>query len=240
MGSLPAVSCPDTEPIKAIGATGTVACETGLASNADLSQVNSNLQSQLSATETNLTQVIQSGDNNLQAGHNAQQNAINSVQAQANSQGSTLTSHASTLTSHASTLSSHSSQISSLNGTVSSHTSSINSLTSSKQTVCANGALRGWAAIDGGALTASYSNQSTSYNCGGGLVQARKLGTGEYYVRFVGNASDWALVSGGSAGLGHVFREQDSTISNEEVFRLRWVNDGGGLTDDVFTIALLG
>jgi len=70
---------------------------------------------------------------------------------------------------------------------------------------CAQGAVRGIAEVFGNPLKgiANLGDQFTSdpgvfgrrFNCAGGAVQARRITTGVYQVRFVGNAAATALAS---------------------------------------------
>lgn len=74
---------------------------------------------------------------------------------------------------------------------------------------CANGAVRGIAAVTGepGKGVAAIPNQFTAsrvlftraFNCSGGPVQVRRLSPGVYEVRFVGNRAASALVSADGA-----------------------------------------
>jgi hypothetical protein len=76
------------------------------------------------------------------------------------------------------------------------------------QARCAEGAVRGIAAVSGGAggianipdrFTGSKSLFSHSFNCSGGQTQVRRLGMGVYEVRFAGNRAGIGLVSAGGA-----------------------------------------
>jgi hypothetical protein len=77
------------------------------------------------------------------------------------------------------------------------------------QARCAAGSVRGVAAVNGEAAKgiANVSSQFTSskavfgmqYNCGAGAPQVRRLTLGVYEVRFPGNSSQTALVSGSTA-----------------------------------------
>ena len=74
---------------------------------------------------------------------------------------------------------------------------------------CGTGSIKGIAAVNGDAAKgiANLGDQFTSnravlgmqYNCGAGAPQARRVTTGVYEVRFPGNASRTALVSGSTA-----------------------------------------
>jgi hypothetical protein len=76
------------------------------------------------------------------------------------------------------------------------------------QARCADGAVRGVAVVTGEANKgmANLPDAFTSgavfakkFNCSGGAVQVRRVGTGIYEVKFAGNAADTALVSAASA-----------------------------------------
>jgi hypothetical protein len=90
------------------------------------------------------------------------------------------------------------------------------------QARCANGAVRGLAAVTGpgGAGVANIPDQfsaakglfSRTFNCAGGSVEVRRIQLGIYEVRFPGNAASSALVSAAGAETwvtpmpGNVFR----------------------------------
>jgi hypothetical protein len=74
---------------------------------------------------------------------------------------------------------------------------------------CANGAVRGFAAVTGdpGKGIANMPDQfssakilfSRTFNCAGGGVQVRRVAVGTYEVRFPGNGGQTAVVSGSNA-----------------------------------------
>ena len=73
---------------------------------------------------------------------------------------------------------------------------------------CANGAVRGIAAVTGGSagvanLPDQFSSSKTlfsrSFNCSGGPVEVRRVSRGVYEVRFPGNSASSAIVSGAGA-----------------------------------------
>lgn len=78
--------------------------------------------------------------------------------------------------------------------------------TAANQQRCANGAVRGFAVVTGdprqgianvpGQFTASPAVFRSRFNCNGRGVQVRRVGLGTYEVRFVGNPSGAAVVSG--------------------------------------------
>jgi hypothetical protein len=77
------------------------------------------------------------------------------------------------------------------------------------QARCANGAVRGIAAVTGDPnkgianIPDQYTNDgrlfSKAFNCAGGPVQVRRVATGVYEVRFQGNAGQNAVVSATNA-----------------------------------------
>ena len=110
------------------------------------------------------------------------------------------------------------------------------------QARCGVGSIRGIAAVDGepskgianigGTFTANRAIFGLVYSCGGGSPQARRAGVGIYEVRFPGNPSRTALVSGAGA---------ESTVQAVNgVFRITLHVPGrqDGL-DTPFVIALL-
>lgn len=73
---------------------------------------------------------------------------------------------------------------------------------------CANGAVRGFAAVTGDAsgmanipdqFTSSRSLFSRTFNCAGSSTEVRRISRGVYEVRFPGNAAASAIVSGSGA-----------------------------------------
>jgi hypothetical protein len=90
------------------------------------------------------------------------------------------------------------------------------------QARCANGAVRGIAAVTGdpakgianipGEFSAAKALFSRTFNCAGGAVEVRRIGLGVYDVRFAGNAAPSAVVSAAGAETwltpmaGNVFR----------------------------------
>lgn len=74
---------------------------------------------------------------------------------------------------------------------------------------CANGAVRGLAAVTGDPsqgvanipdqFSSSRSLFARTFNCSGGATQVRRLSAGVYEVRFVGNSAASAVVSGSGA-----------------------------------------
>ncbi len=73
---------------------------------------------------------------------------------------------------------------------------------------CANGAVRGIAAVTGGAagvanipgdFTSTKSLFTRTFNCSGGPTEVRRVSLGVYEVRFVGNSAASAIVSGSGA-----------------------------------------
>jgi len=100
----------------------------------------------------------------------------------------------------------------------------IGTRTAAAQPRCAQGAVRGIAIVQGEPLKgiANMSDQFSAnptffarkFNCSGGAVQTRRVNTGVYEVKFVGNAAPTALVSataqdGSSAA---VYRLPDGTF----------------------------
>lgn len=93
------------------------------------------------------------------------------------------------------------------------------------QAKCAQGAVRGLAEITGQSskgvanlpdqFTADKSYFGRTFNCGGGAVQARRLSTGVYQVKFVGNAATSAVgtAMGGNAAAVDVNRNPDGSFS---------------------------
>ncbi len=76
------------------------------------------------------------------------------------------------------------------------------------QARCANGAVRGIAAVTGGssgvgnipgAFTSSKSLFSRAFNCSGGATEVRRISRGVFEVRFPGNTAASAVVSGSGA-----------------------------------------
>lgn len=92
------------------------------------------------------------------------------------------------------------------------------------QARCAQGAVRGIVEVTGQTghgvanipdtyiSTASYFGRK--WSCSGGAVQARRLNTGVYDVKFVGNAATSALVSGqgGNAAGADIARSPDGSF----------------------------
>ena len=73
---------------------------------------------------------------------------------------------------------------------------------------CANGAVRGIAAVTGDSngmanipdqFSSTKSLFSRTFNCAGGATEVRRIGLGVYEVRFRGNAASSATVSGSGA-----------------------------------------
>jgi hypothetical protein len=74
---------------------------------------------------------------------------------------------------------------------------------------CANGAVRGIAAVTGepskgianlgDQFTSSKAVFARSFNCAGGAAQVRRVGTGVYEVRFAGNTAQSAFASAAAA-----------------------------------------
>ena len=76
------------------------------------------------------------------------------------------------------------------------------------QARCANGAVRGIAAVTGGTagvpnlpdqFSSSKSLFSRAFNCAGGPTEVRRVSRGVYEVRFAGNSAASAIVSGSGA-----------------------------------------
>jgi type IV secretory pathway TrbL component len=68
----------------------------------------------------------------------------------------------------------------------------------SYQQKCSNGTIKGYVFVNGSAsfpstYTSDPAKVSSSYNCGGGTVEARRASAGNYFVRFNGNPSTLAL-----------------------------------------------
>jgi hypothetical protein len=74
---------------------------------------------------------------------------------------------------------------------------------------CANGAVRGFAAVTGNPsggianipdqFSSSKALFSRTFNCSGGATEVRRVSLGVYEVRFVGNSAASAVVSGSGA-----------------------------------------
>lgn len=91
------------------------------------------------------------------------------------------------------------------------------------QPKCAQGAVRGIVEVTGQVghgvanLPDSYITDPTyfgrKWSCSGGAIQARRLSTGQYDVKFVGNAATSALVSGqGNAAATDIARSSDGSF----------------------------
>ena len=77
-------------------------------------------------------------------------------------------------------------------------------LSDATQPRCANGAVRGIAAVTGGAnipgeFTGRKDLFARKFNCTGGATQVRRVSTGVYEVRFTRNPAGSALVSSAAA-----------------------------------------
>jgi hypothetical protein len=77
------------------------------------------------------------------------------------------------------------------------------------QSRCAAGAVRGVAAVTGGAsipgeFTSSRSLFARVFNCAGGPIQVRRVAAGVFEVRFVGNRAQSALANGSAGALASV------------------------------------
>jgi hypothetical protein len=107
------------------------------------------------------------------------------------------------------------------------------------QKACADGAIKGYAIVNGDTnFPADYTSAAgfvpQKFNCTGGAVEAKRIGTGNYRVRFGGNLA--AIAVSNSYGPGsfdeYVSVNQESTGEWEVVIH----NSGGQPTDHHFTI----
>jgi hypothetical protein len=112
----------------------------------------------------------------------------------------------------------------------------------SYQQKCTDGAIKGFVLVHGSATfpntyTTDPSLVSSPFNCGGGIVEAKRNSAGNYEVKFVGNTSSLALgEQTKSTFVGFVEVESDGGPGQFEVFDS---NGAGGNADTGFILALL-
>lgn len=113
----------------------------------------------------------------------------------------------------------------------------------SYQQRCQAGAVKGWIFVNGAAdFGTAYTNAGSKvpgqFNCTGGVVQARRVGTGDYYVRFQN-------LGGAIIGTGNVYEDLDNfltydqvTDGAETVHRIVTRSDGGTAQDNLFSFVI--
>jgi hypothetical protein len=105
------------------------------------------------------------------------------------------------------------------------------------------GSVKGFARIDVAATAATFSTAGVEnpYNCSGGTIEAQKIGTGVYDVRFNGASSVLALVSVLYTSNSSFVPANSTTVVSAGTFRVKTFDAPlGGLADNVpFVIAVL-